>query len=123
MNGSGQNLAIAPEAPASATLAVEASEGFVMAPPVKRLADRALSYLKAGYPVHFCGPAGTGKTTLALHLAALRGRPVTLMHGDDELGSSDLIGADTGYRKSKLIRSEEHTSELQSRQYLVCRLL
>src|ERR1035437_1264983 len=27
------------------------------------------------------------------------------------------------YRQLKLIRSEEHTSELQSRQYLVCRLL
>src|SRR5438445_10128364 len=27
------------------------------------------------------------------------------------------------YREQKLARSEEHTSELQSRQYLVCRLL
>src|SRR3712207_7008154 len=27
------------------------------------------------------------------------------------------------YEHSELIRSEEHTSELQSRQYLVCRLL
>src|SRR3712207_7005868 len=26
-------------------------------------------------------------------------------------------------RREKLLRSEEHTSELQSRQYLVCRLL
>src|SRR3712207_8142179 len=35
-------------------------------------------------------------------------------------------GIDTGqYRESALaqVRSEEHTSELQSRQYLVCRLL
>src|SRR3712207_7953086 len=28
-----------------------------------------------------------------------------------------------GVRRSQAIRSEEHTSELQSRQYLVCRLL
>src|SRR3712207_8518026 len=38
---------------------------------------------------------------------------------------SDLILARfdrSGYRLSRL-RSEEHTSELQSRQYLVCRLL
>src|SRR3712207_8317018 len=28
-----------------------------------------------------------------------------------------------GYVKTALVRSEEHTSELQSRQYLVCRLL
>src|SRR3712207_7687224 len=30
-------------------------------------------------------------------------------------------GADAGWRRPR--RSEEHTSELQSRQYLVCRLL
>jgi nitric oxide reductase NorQ protein len=109
MNGNGQSLAVAPDASASSSLAVEASDHFVMAPPVKRLTDRALTYLNAGYPVHFSGPAGTGKTTLALHLAALRSRPVTLMHGDDELGSSDLIGADTGYRKSKLIDNFIHS--------------
>src|SRR3712207_9019704 len=28
-----------------------------------------------------------------------------------------------GLKKKSLLRSEEHTSELQSRQYLVCRLL
>src|SRR3712207_8075361 len=27
------------------------------------------------------------------------------------------------FRRSRAVRSEEHTSELQSRQYLVCRLL
>src|SRR3712207_8156448 len=32
-----------------------------------------------------------------------------------------LLGS--GNRLSLLVRSEEHTSELQSRQYLVCRLL
>src|SRR5215203_3123045 len=32
-------------------------------------------------------------------------------------------GADWTIRLTKLPRSEEHTSELQSRQYLVCRLL
>src|SRR3712207_7938040 len=31
-----------------------------------------------------------------------------------------LVG---GFSDPKLLRSEEHTSELQSRQYLVCRLL
>jgi nitric oxide reductase NorQ protein len=108
MNGNGQGPTAVAEAPA-ASLAVEASENFVMAPPVRRLADRALAYLKAGYPVHFSGPAGAGKTTLALHLAALRGRPVTLMHGDDELGSSDLVGSDYGYRKSKLIDNFIHS--------------
>src|SRR3712207_8025687 len=31
--------------------------------------------------------------------------------------------ADPEHRRRTLLRSEEHTSELQSRQYLVCRLL
>src|SRR3712207_7429973 len=31
--------------------------------------------------------------------------------------------ADRRFRRSRVHRSEEHTSELQSRQYLVCRLL
>src|SRR3712207_6889276 len=32
-------------------------------------------------------------------------------------------GADRGWSTLRVDRSEEHTSELQSRQYLVCRLL
>lgn len=68
-----------------------------------------LTYLEVGYPVHFSGPAGTGKTTLAFHVAAKRGRPVTLIHGDDEFGSSDLIGREAGYRKSKLIDNFIHS--------------
>jgi gas vesicle protein GvpN len=82
---------------------------FVLTPYVEEITGRALAYLKAGYPVHFAGPAGTGKTTLAFHVAAQLGRPVTLMHGDDEFGSSDLIGRDAGYRKSKLIDNFIHS--------------
>jgi nitric oxide reductase NorQ protein len=81
----------------------EPSEEFVLTPYVQTLTERALAYLQVGYPVHFCGPAGTGKTTLAFHVAAKRGRPVTLIHGDAEFGSSDLVGRDAGYRKFKLI--------------------
>ena len=109
MNGNGQELAAEAEAPVSASVAVEASEHFVLSPQVQRMAGRAIAYLRAGYPVHFSGPAGTGKTTLALHVTALRGRPVTLMHGDDEFASSDLIGGDYGYRKSKLIDNFIHS--------------
>lgn len=76
---------------------------FVETEAVKNLTRRALSYLQVGYPVHFCGPAGTGKTTFALHVAQKIGRPVMLIHGDDEFCSSDLVGADHGYRKNKII--------------------
>ena len=87
----------------------EASDAFVATPHIQMLAERALAYLEVGYAVHFAGSAGTGKTTLAFHVAAKLGRPVTLIHGDDEFGSSDLVGKDTGYRKSKLIDNYIHS--------------
>ncbi len=87
----------------------EPSEEFVSSSYVEQVTERALAYLKAGYPVHFSGPAGTGKTTLAFHVAAKIDRPVTLIHGDDELGSSDLVGRDAGYRKYKLIDNFIHS--------------
>jgi gas vesicle protein GvpN len=87
----------------------EPSKEFVSSPYVEQVTERALAYLNAGYPVHFSGPAGTGKTTLAFHVAAKLGRPVTLIHGDDEFGSSDLVGRDAGYRKYKLIDNFIHS--------------
>ena len=87
----------------------EASEEFVATAHIQDLTERALASLDVGYAVHFAGPAGTGKTTLAFHVAARRNRPVTLIHGDDEFSSSDLIGKDAGYRKSKLIDNYIHS--------------
>lgn len=108
-NGSRAGAAIEATEEQTTGMLIEAGERFVATAEVRRIAARALSYLKAGYPVHFCGPAGTGKTTLALHVAALRARPVVLMHGDDEFGSSDLVGGDYGYRKSKLVDNYIHS--------------
>jgi len=90
-------------------LLLEPSNMFVTTPPIEEVTERALAYLEAGYAVHFAGPAGVGKTTLAFHTAAKLGRPVTLIHGDDEFGSSDLIGKDSGYRKSKLVDNYIHS--------------
>jgi len=90
-------------------IATEASDKFVCTPQVQELTERAMAYLAVGYSVHFAGAAGTGKTTLAFHAAAKLGRPVILVHGDDEFGSSDLVGRDAGYRKSKLIDNFIHS--------------
>ena len=87
----------------------EASEGFVCTPHVEALAERAAAYLEAGYPVHLAGPAGTGKTTLAFHAAAKRGRPVKLIHGNDELGAADLVGQDSGYRRATVVDNFIHS--------------
>jgi nitric oxide reductase NorQ protein len=87
----------------------QASDQFVLTSQVEQVIQRGLAYLEVGYPVNLAGPAGTGKTTLALHLAAQLGRPVTLIHGDDEFGSSDLVGSDHGYSKKKLVDNFIHS--------------
>jgi len=87
----------------------EAGQDFVNTHYIQDMTNRALAYLEIGYPVHFAGPSGTGKTTLAFHIAAQIGRQVTLIHGDDEFGSSDLVGRNSGYRKHKLIDNYIHS--------------
>ncbi|MBI2827947.1 MAG: gas vesicle protein GvpN [Acidobacteria bacterium] len=114
MSGNGLGSCAEAGAPVRAPVGVdrvwpEASETFVATPDVQGLAERALRYLRAGYPVHFSGPAGTGKTTLAFHVASQLGRPVTLIHGDDEFGTSDLLGSDHGYRRSRVVDNFIHS--------------
>ncbi|MFH1435231.1 MAG: gas vesicle protein GvpN [Pseudomonadota bacterium] len=76
---------------------------FVETKYVKDLAGRALSYIRAGFPIHFRGVSGTGKTTLAMHVASKLGRPVVLVHGDEEFTTSDLVGGEHGYRLRKVV--------------------
>ncbi|ABM03534.1 gas vesicle protein GvpN [Psychromonas ingrahamii 37] len=97
------------EQPENDNIYPEASAEFVQTPYIQEVTERALLYLDAGYPVHFAGPAGTGKTTLAFHIAALRKRPVTLIHGNHEFGSSDLIGKESGYRRHRLVDNYVHS--------------
>ncbi|MBI1902695.1 MAG: gas vesicle protein GvpN [Planctomycetes bacterium] len=92
-----------------ATVWPEARDDFVLTPQIEEVAERALAYLEAGFPINLAGLAGTGKTTLALHLAAQLGQPVTLIHGNDEFSSSDLVGSDQGYRKSTLVDNYIHS--------------
>jgi gas vesicle protein GvpN len=88
---------------------------FVATDAIREITDRALAYIEIGYAVHLSGPAGTGKTTLALHIASKIGRRCTLLHGDDELRGSDLLGKDAGFRRqsvrdnyvSSILKTEE----------------
>src|SRR3712207_9481942 len=83
----------------------------------------------------FNDTATTEIYTLSLHdaLPIWAMRPSTTIHVNDSVSRFQIAGVLwllRGYAHQALrsgsvspIRSEEHTSELQSRQYLVCRLL
>src|SRR6266852_4833962 len=90
-------------------LSVGPSEEFVATPSDKKIIDRAMSYLEVGVPVHLTGQTGTGKSTLAMHLAYQLHQPVMLMFGDDGFETADLVGDKVGYRKSKLIDNFIHS--------------
>ena len=90
-------------------LSMQARSDFVETASVREMVGRAVAYLIAGFPVHFRGPSGTGKTNLALHVAAQLGRPVMLIMGDEEFSTSDLIGGQYGYRYRKVVDRFIHT--------------
>src|SRR5437762_7244507 len=62
---------------------------------------------------------GVGKTTLAQVLAKLLGLNFHRIQFTSDMLPADIVGVSVYERE----RSEEHTSELQSPMYLVCRLL
>jgi len=76
---------------------------FVETKYIKDITNRAISYIKAGFPVHLRGPSGTGKTTLAMHVATKIARPVVMIHGDEEFTTTDLVGGEYGYRFKKVV--------------------
>ncbi|MBI4298862.1 MAG: gas vesicle protein GvpN [Chloroflexi bacterium] len=82
---------------------------FLETPYIRGIVDRALTYVAAGFPIHFRGVSGTGKTTLAMHVAGKLARPVVMIHGDEEFSTSDLVGDEHGYRMRKVIDNYIHT--------------
>jgi len=82
---------------------------FVETKSIKEITDRALAYIATGFPIHFRGASGTGKTTLALHVASKIGRPVVMIHGDEEFSTSDLVGGEYGYRLRRVVDNFIHS--------------
>jgi len=82
---------------------------FVETAYMEDLIKRGLTYIKAGYPLHLRGPAGTGKTTLAMHIAYLLGRPLVWTHGNADFTPTDLVGGLYGYREKRLVDNYIHS--------------
>ncbi|MCF8001563.1 MAG: gas vesicle protein GvpN [Halanaerobiales bacterium] len=94
---------------ASDILKIKPSNKFIETEQIKDIVERALTYMRAGYPVHFSGNTGTGKTTLALHAAGVINRPTVLLHGDDEFGPSDLLSSQQGFSRQKVVDNYIHS--------------
>src|ERR1035437_8359894 len=70
-------------------------------------------------------PEFPGLIAASVWMASSMYEPSGLRIGRNELMMPRVIvpASPNGFPMAKVFRSEEHTSELQSRQYLVCRLL
>jgi len=62
-----------------------------------------MTYLQTGFPLHLRGPAGSGKTTLALRLAEQLKRPVMLLVGDASFDTRHLVGSEGGTRTRRVV--------------------
>ena len=65
--------------------------------------QRALLYVQTGFPLHLRGPAGSGKTTLALRLAEQMKRPVMMLVGDASFDTRHLVGSEGGTRTRRVV--------------------
>ncbi len=100
---------------------------FVETRYIKDITNRALIYIKCGFPIHLRGASGTGKTTLAFHIANKLARPVVLIHGDEQYSTKDFIGGEQGYRYKRLrdnfISSVLKEEESMSKSWIDSRLV
>lgn len=93
----------AEEAEIDGALHLQPGPCFARSPALDAIADRGLEYLEQGWPLHLRGPAGSGKTTLALHIAERLGQPVILLVGDDSFTTARLVGAESGMRVRQVV--------------------
>lgn len=84
-------------------------QSFVESDRIKDIITRSVAYINAGFPLHLKGPAGTGKTTLAMHLAHIFNQPTVIIFGSDEVHSTDFVGGQFGYRKRVVIDNYIHS--------------
>src|SRR3712207_6906518 len=94
---------------------------MIRRPPRSTLFPYTTLFRSTGVTVWLTGLPGSGKVTIAY---VLERKLFDLGHSAHVLApEGESLDAVSVAAKACTDRSEEHTSELQSRQYLVCRLL
>lgn len=88
--------AASPAVPLSPWSGLSRKNTFFEDDAIRALLRRAETYVAAGTCLHLSGPAGLGKTTLAMLVAERIGRPVSVMTGNQWLDASDMIGRGVG---------------------------
>jgi gas vesicle protein GvpN len=78
---------------------IASEENYVVTDYIKTITNRAMLYLNNGFPVHLRGPAGSGKTSLAFHIARSLGKPIMFMGGSEQINDDNLIGGYSGLKK------------------------
>jgi nitric oxide reductase NorQ protein len=86
-----------------------ASTVFIETPTIQDVTNRSLAYLRSGYPVHFRGSAGSGKTALALRIAEMLGRPTLFITGDATFTSQSLVGRESGTKTKQVVDRYIHS--------------
>jgi nitric oxide reductase NorQ protein len=94
---------------ASTSDAYQPSTVFIETPSIQDVTNRSLAYLRSGYPVHFRGSAGSGKTALALRIAEMLDRPTLFITGDATFTSQSLIGRESGTRTKQIVDRYIHS--------------
>ncbi len=84
-------------------LSPDPEESFVETPLVRNLTERALSYLVPATLCTFLVWRAPARPPWPCTWRGNSDQPAMLLFGDDEFGSSDLIGGEHGYRSRKVV--------------------
>lgn len=70
---------------------------------ISSILQRAQTYVAAGACLNLSGPAGLGKTSMALRVAERLGRPVSFMAGNQWLDATDFVGREVGQTSRTIV--------------------
>lgn len=91
------------------TFLPEPSHGFVTTPFVEQIARRALTYLQAGYPIHFAAPPARARPRWPFMWPPNWAGRSPSSTGTMTSAVRNLVGQDSGYRKHKVIDNYIHS--------------